>query len=451
MFWARSLLMFLLLSSCSPGHRTAMPDLKHAETSFKEEPRNPVRIKKVRGFITTEDGLSKIADRQIRISMNAELSLKEFFQLLVYQGINVVTRFTEDPPPGKKGEKKKEVRGIVKDKIFIADYSGSLKRLLKRVQVSSGLFYDYSDSVLIVKETSPVYVKVVMPGIQDELIRLLESYGIENAFYDRLSNRIVFESDYFKYSKLRDYFMNNNYLTLVNFDVLVLESESEKTRDRGIDWTKFSLVLDEVMRKKARLNIDSAAGDGSYSFTFDGDVLSLGGFYHNLQELHDFRIVQSARISSLNGKACVLDVSEKVPYVSEVTLGSLNDNSDNVVQGYTFGTAVSGLVITLKPNVADDFITLDFRAEIQNIAEYVKVGTENQFQQPVVSVRNIDNDIIITPGRIQLVGGLKYTKGDIRRSGLVDVSEKLGLRSRSDREFTLSVLLRSEIIKYVFI
>lgn len=427
-----------------------MPDLWRSEKDFNQLKQAPVRVKKVRGFITTEDGLSKIADRPVSITMDTQLSLNEFFQLLVYQGINVVTRFSEQPEPKKDTNKKdKQHKPLIKDKIYISKYTGSLKKLLKRVQLSAGLFYDYSDSVLIVKETNPVYVKVIMPGIEDELIKLLESYGINNAFYDRLSNRIVFESDYFKYSKLKDYFKNNSYLTLVNFDVLVLESESEKIKNHGIDWSKFSLVLDEILNRKAILNLKSPAGDGSYSLSFDWGPLAVDGFYHNLQQLHDFKIIQSARISSLNGSECVLDVSEKVPYVSEVTLGSLNDNS--LVQGFKFDTAVNGLVITLKPSVVNDFITLKFNAEIQNISEFIKVGTESQFQQPVLSVRNINNDLIITPGAVQLVGGLKYKKGDTRSSGLIDVSQKLGLRSGLDREFTLSVLLRSEIIKYVFI
>ena len=429
-----------------------MPDLWQSEESFKQLQQNPVRVKKVRGFITTEDGLSKIADRQVSISMDSELSLSEFFQLLVYQGINVVTRFSEQPDPQKDANSKdRKQQSIIKDKIYISKYEGSLKRLLKRVQLSSGLFYDYSDSVLIVKEKNPVYVKVIMPGIQDELIQLLQSYGIDNAFYDQLSNRIVFESDYFKYSKLKDYFKNNNYLTLVNFDVLVLESESEKIKDHGVDWSKFSVVLNEVLNHNAALGIRSPAGDGSYSIDLSWGPLSVGSFYHNLQQLHEFKIVQSAQISSLNGSECVLDVSEKVPYVSEVTIGSLNDNSDNLVQGFKFDTAVNGLVITLKPSVVNDFITLKFNAEIQNVSEFIKVGTESQFQQPVLSVRNINNDLILTPGVVQLVGGLKYKKGDFRSSGLIDVSQKRGLWSNSDREFTLSVLLRSEIIKYVFI
>ncbi len=423
-----------------------------AERSFKYSKTEPVQIKKIKGFITTNDGLSQIADQTVTISMDSELSLADFFQLLVYQGINVVTRFTEQPEPQEETQKsKKDTPSVIKEKIYISKYEGSLKNLLKRVQLSSGLFYDYSDSVLIVKEKSPVYVKVIMPGIQDDLIKLLESYGIQNAYYDKLSNRIVFESDYFKYLKLQEYFKNNNYLTLVNFDVLVLESESEDIKDHGVDWSKFSAVLGEALDQKALIGLRSNAGDGTYSFSLDWGLLSLDGFYHNLQQLHEFKIVQSARISSLNGSECILDVSEKVPYVSEVTIGALNDNSDNLVQGFKFDSAVNGLVITLKPSVVNDFISLKFKAEIQNISEFIKVGTESQFQQPVLSVRNINNDLIITPGIVQLVGGLKYNKGDIRTSGLIDVSQKLGLRSVSDREFTLSVLLRSEIIKYVFI
>jgi hypothetical protein len=435
-----------------------MPDLKTSQNQFYRAS-EPIKIKKIRGFISTDDGLSKIADRQIEFKMDTQLTLKEFFEILVYQGVNIVTRLKDDVKPRdqdqdqakNKNKNKKKIKPVLKDKIFMAHYKGSLKKLLKRIQLSSGVFYDYSDSVLVVKETNPVYIKVIMPGMQDKLIDFLKSYGIENAFYDGLSNRIVFESDYFKYSKLREYFRNNNYLTLVNFDVLIVESEQETAQDFGVDWSTISLLVDNTLKGEAKIKIDGFTNDGSYSVDMGWDFISLSGFFKSIQKIQDFKILQLAKISSLNGGQCILDVSEKVPYVSEVTLGSLTDSSNSIVQGYKFATAVSGLVITLKPNVVDNFITLNFKAEIQNIPEFIEVGTDKKITQPVVSVRNIQNDLIIYPGRVQLVGGLQYSNGSIRKSGLIDVLDKLGLRSESGRRFNLNVFLRSEIIKYIFV
>ena len=449
----------LFIFSCAGKENYAMPDLKKEETNFKRvvPTTESVQVKKIRGFIFVEDGLNTMRDKTIEFKMDCPLTIPEFFEVMLYQGINVATRLTpkeeqnQNVTDQNKASKKEPVTEKKEDRIYINHYSGSLKRLLKRIQMSYGLFYDYADSMLIVKEISPVYVKVIMPGLEEQLIELIKSFGIDNAFYDSLSNRVIFESDYFRYAKIKDYFKNNNYLTLINFDVLVLESEIEKSKENGIDWSKFSFSLEQLMDNTANLAIDKAAGDGSYSFSFGWDILSASGFYANIQDFSELKIVQSARISSINGTECILDVSEKIPYVSEVNLSSLNDASDTVVQGYEFDTANSGIVLTLKPNVVDNFVTVSFKAEIQNITDFLEVGAENKYSQPVVSVRNINNDLILIPGRIQLVGGLKYKKGNNRKTGLIDVSEKLGLRSASEREFFLTVLLRSEIIKYVFV
>uniref|UniRef100_UPI0005514FDB hypothetical protein n=1 Tax=Desulfobacter vibrioformis TaxID=34031 RepID=UPI0005514FDB len=326
-------------------------------------------------------------------------------------------------------------------------YHGTLKTLLQSLQISHGLFFKYKSGVLIIRKTSPAYVKVLMPGTQENLIKLLSSFGVQESFYDELSSRIVFNTDYYTYLTIYDYFKNNPYLTLVVFDIMILESQDSHKYKHGIDWSQLTASLTDLYEDPLKFNVTGS--DDGFSLNLGGGHLSLQSVVESLDELKDFTVLQSARISVMNGSTAELDVSEKIPYVKEITVSSIDGATDTVAQGYEFDTVSSGLILKLKPSVSGNIISTQFTGNIQSLIEFLEVGTEpNLVRQPQISIRKIDNQIVFRAGETTLIGGLKYNKGSVLRSSLSWL--KTGLDNQETTQFSVSILINSEVIRYVF-
>jgi hypothetical protein len=326
-------------------------------------------------------------------------------------------------------------------------YHGTLKNLLQSLQISHGLFFKYRQGVLIVRRTSPAYVKVLMPGTQENLMKLLNSFGVQESFYDELSSRIVFNTDYYTYLTIYDYFKNNPYLTLVVFDIMILESQDSNKYKHGIDWSQLTANLSKLYDNSFDFSVTGS--DDVFSLNLGAGHLSLQSVVESLDELKNFTVLQSARLSVVNGSTVELDVSEKIPYVKEITVSSIDDSSDTVAQGYEFGNVSSGLILTLKPSVSGNIISTRFSGEIQSLIEFLEVGTQpNLVRQPQMSIRKIDNQIVFRAGETTLIGGLKYNKGSVSRSSLSWL--KAGLDNQETMQFSVSILINSEVIRYVF-
>ncbi|WP_321414767.1 hypothetical protein [uncultured Desulfobacter sp.] len=417
--------------------------------------RNTSTVKEVvvKDFIKFDDDLDKIPDDiKVSINLTAPVPLCDFFQILIDQGINIVAdigcyieQTTETKDAVNPGTGDKETPRL--QTVSMPAYHGTLKTLLQSLQISHGLFFKYKQGVLIIRKTSPAYVKVLMPGTQENLIKLLNSFGVQDSFYDELSSRIVFNTDYYTYLTVYDYFKNNPYLTLVVFDIMILEAQDSHTYKHGIDWSQLAASLTDLYEDPLKFSVTGS--DDGFALNLGAGHLSLQSVVESLDELKDFTVLQSARISVMNGSTAELDVSEKIPYVKEITVSSIDGATDTVAQGYEFDTVSSGLILKLKPSVSGNIISTQFTGNIQSLIEFLEVGTEpNLVRQPQISIRKIDNQIVFRAGETTLIGGLKYNKGSVSRSSLSWL--KMGLDNQETTQFSVSILINSEVIRYVF-
>jgi type II secretory pathway component GspD/PulD (secretin) len=236
--------------------------------------------------------------------------------------------------------------------------------------------------------------------------------------------------------------------SLAVFDVMILESETDRNFDTGFDFERLAAMLTENTETTA--NIELTGSSNGFALSLQGNNISFDSVLRNLRKIQNFSILQSARVSTLNGFLSKIDVSEKIPYVSKVELTTLN-NSEDLIQSYSFDRASSGLIVTLKPSIIDNLISLDFNCTISNVTNFLEVGTKEQtISQPIYTERNLLNQLIFPPGQTVLVGGLRYQKNNNLRSELL-IKPDFGYTSETDKTFTVSVLIRAEIVKYLFI
>jgi hypothetical protein len=441
----------IFLTGCSHFNRPEYEEIKNS-TPFQIKKVNPVKTVFVKDFIIPSTNLDNLPDKKISISLNKPVKISDFFQMLVAQGVNIICKF-ENLQEENFNQNSNENNNFKKNKndkseIFISVpyFEGSLKSLLLSLQKTHGLFFYYSDNVLSVRETAPVYVKVLMPGMEENIVQLLkESFKISDTYFDSVSGRVVFTTDYFTYQKVSEYFKNNKYLTLLFFDVMILEKEDKTEFKKGFDWSNFSATLNNL---KNVFSSNLSSSGGLFNLIVKDDNYNFDVIYNNLVELSKFSILQSARLSVLNGGSCKLDVTEKIPYISKISVSSLNDNTTS--QNYDFSSVNSGLVIDMQPQINQDLIALKFSADIQNVVDFLEVGTTNNLvSQPVVSVRNIKNLVLFRPGDLTLIGGLKYNKVS-KSDKFLTFRKGNGVMSDNKRTFILSILIRSEIVRYQF-
>ena len=429
---------FILLISiffiCSCSAKKPIDNVRIQESKpFNNEKIHAVMDIKVKDFLKLDYRTDKIPEGlPVTLNLLQPVTLNEFFQFLIAQGISIVADLQE------QGEKL----------ISVPNYNGELKDLLKTVQNSHGLFFDYKNNILTVKTKSPVYVKVMMPGTDQELISLLASFGVEKSYYDKLSSRIVFVSDYFTYKKIDDYFKNNAYLTLVLLDVMILEKQQESELSHGVDWSQLSLALSDTASNGLSTAI-AGSTSGLFNIELNADFLSLTSVVRSLDELKTFDVAQSARLSALNGSSCTLDASEKIPYVKSIEIQPV-EGTDKTTTGYEFGEISSGLVLNIVPSVVDNIVSLNFKADIQSVNDFLEVGSEgNLVSQPVTTTRNIQNQVISKAGQITLIGGLKYKKTGFTKSSL-SWSES-GFKTKEAKNFLVSIIIKSQVVRYVFV
>jgi len=388
----------------------------------------------IENFLVVRDDLLLVPDFKIKIDLAEALPVFDFFKYLSVQKINII--YNSDL------EKESDLT------IALLSFSGTLRELLQALRHTYGFFYTYNDNVLVVKMTSPVFVKVLMPGMEKSIKDLLFAYGIPDSFYDFISGRVVFQTDYFRYKKIHDYFLNNSYLSLVTLDVLILETEVSESESQGVDWSKLSFLLTESLSSVVTAGSLKPAHDG-FILQFADKNVSFDTVLKNIKKKMDFKVVHSARVSMLNGSDYVLDVSDKIPYVSEMSFASLSDRSENLSQNFKFANVSSGLVLNLQPFVNDNLIFLKCAAHMQTLVDFLKVGSgASTVSQPVISTRNIENNVLLVPGQVCLVGGLKYAKMINAKAGL---SFLAGFASQEYRNFALTFLIRPELKQYIFI
>lgn len=425
-----SYILLILFYGCVTTGKSHDPITKSDPFPIKKSA--AVKTINIKNFIELGLDVDKIpSGHPLVIDLIKPVTLAEFFQFVSLQDVTIISNI---------GEKAAET-------ISIPQFAGELKDLLKQVQMSHGLFFHYESGVLSVRNTSPVFVKVMIPETQSTLTELLKALGVENSYYDKFSSRIVFESDYYKYRKIADYFKTNDYLSLCNFDVVILERQDDKTFKSGVDWSALAVSISETLSNPVSLDVSGSA-DGAFKFTFGSENLTLQSVISSLNDFSNFDVLQSARISSVNGFPCTLDVSQKIPYVSEIKFTSLGDNSQ-VVQGYEFDKVSSGLLLSLLPSVVDNIININFNAQIQSVNEFLELITNGEkISQPVVNTRSVKNTVVLRPGQTALIGGLKYKKHGFKRSSLS--WSDWGLTTKESDNFTLSILIRVQVVKYEF-
>ncbi len=415
--------VLILLTGCAQTDKIKIP---------KDNPYRPMAYTAkeidIDSVVSNDDQLTNIPDKEINLSLIKTVTLQQLFEILNDNGVNIISNIQSERL------------------VTLPYFKGDVKEFLSSLQKSHGLFYQVHGKTVIITEKQPVYITVMFPGIHEHLIETLKAIGIENPYYDVSSSKIAFVTDFKTYSKVKSYFLKNGLVTLCYMDITVIENAIAENESFGIDWKQLALSVSQTVGSTEAVLKSLAAG--GYQLTFADDKFRFSTLFHSLSDKANLKVLQNARLSTVNGKLCILDVSEKIPYIEEITVGSLNQNSNNAVQGFKFSEVDSGIVLKLKPIVLNDLVSLEIESTIQTVIEFINVGNEDvQIKRPVTTVRNLKTDVAIKAGETALVGGLRYKRTVQSNEGLYRAM-KFGKRDVTLKTFDISILVRPTIVHY---
>ncbi|MCX6159722.1 MAG: hypothetical protein NTV87_00090 [Ignavibacteriae bacterium] len=438
------LMLFVVVSGCS------MPDyyMKKSKAAVignivKNE--SPIKTFEVKDCVSVVDDLDKLkgGTEKVDIKLNKGITIDDLIGLLTDHGISVVLKVQKTDEMGHRGGEK-EKKGVYIRPV----YQGTIVGLLRAVQDSVGVFYRVNNGTLTILDTSQVFIKIIYSGQVTQIEGVLKAFGVQGAKYDAIMNRVVFQSDYEMYRKVRDYFYSSP-LSVAEINIVVLENTVSKNSSIGIDWSQLAGVFDELSTVS---NYVKVLGGSSGAFTVSGNIgktVSMSGVLSSIETFKNFDIIQNCNLSVANGENGSIDVSQKYPYVSAISISSLSGNSTSTVQSTTFDSADAGLIISVSPIIDERLVSVNVQMKYQSIVEYMTVGTVGQMvSRPVVSTRNVKTIASLMAGDVISVGSLRYKESSSLSSGLFGMS-KVGLLTDSERWLEMTVLMGVTLKRYV--
>lgn len=144
--------------------------------------------------------------------------------------------------------------------------------------------------------------------------------------------------------------------------------------------------------------------NGSEGFTFGianpDNPQEKFGYIRALAGNGDVKVISSPQLLVTSHKEAVIQVGEKVPYISQGT--SDTSSSGTVLQNYDYED--TGVILTVTPQITStDLISLNIKQELSSV---VNTATTSGINSPTFSKRIVETDMTIANGRTMILGGL---------------------------------------------
>lgn len=341
--------------------------------------------------------------------------------------------------------------------LIVPRYKGSLKELFKMLQETYGFSYRKVGKNIIIQDDSQAVLKIpsVIAGNENQIKDMLSIFDVssDDIHIDYSRGVVIALITSKQYKKIKEYLQNNG-IYQYEVDIAIIEDEKGSGKTIGVDLGQLSAVIQNslyngvaaVTSLGSTLSL-TASGSNVASSAIVNGWLSLDAVIAAYGQIKEMRLDQRIRVGILAGSWAKMDLSRKVPYVSQITATS--GTTGSAATGYQFAEAQDGLIIEVNPSGDDKTINIDTSINYQQITEYMtlKVG-ENEIMRPVVQSRSYKAKNCMRPGEVTLIGSLRVNNIDNKSSGLVDVET---YRDRKTNYRDMSIFMGVSVVKYKMI
>jgi hypothetical protein len=400
-----------------------------------------VEIREVKDLIAIKDDIELIQDMDIDFRFYKGVTINDFCNALSY-GLPELGFMVDFISP--------------EDKYIIPGYKGKLKDLFKLLQEAYGFSYFVNGNNIIIKDNCQVILKVpsVISGKEKDIKDMMSIFNInaDDIHIDSIRGVVVAIMNAQQYKYLKKY-LHDYGIYQYQIDIAVIEDTSTKTKTVGVDLSRVGAAISNQMPVgtiKAIGNtlslLTSPSGVAAVTIGIN-NFLALDTVIAAYGSLNEIRLDQRIKMGVLSGSVAHVDLSRKIPYVSQIT--AVSGQTGGAQTGYTFDTAQDGLVIDIKPSGDDESINLSTSINYQQITSYLEVGVgEYKISRPIVQARSYKAEYCMRPGEVTLIGSLRIVNDELIQKGILDN------KTYSDKNMVvrdLSILMGVSVVKYKMI
>jgi len=378
------------------------------------------------------------------------------------------------------------------------NFKGNLQDLFALLSEVTGYLFVERKNTIIVKKDDVFNVMVPnYPEVINEIKDNLAAQGVESITYDELTSTITFRGSYMSTKKAEKYFeaVKEN-ASLVTMRIILMTVNLEQSSNFGVDWTKLAFG-GGMQKSESSLGSNSGSsssnddddddnnndddddddddndsffeggsintplkvpgmGDalGSFGTTgmsliWDSADFSLKTLVNMMETSGKTSLMQNVFIETLSGKEGKIEVLTKTPYISEVTVSSINE--DDTQQSATTEEADDGVTLTVKPYYQHKtrMLSMHLVVEVDGIEGFMTLSTgEISMKRPITSVRKIDTYLRMRADQIGLIGGLVYERKNGSTQGLPVDSYLTKTVAEDNSKKELVVIIKPTVIVF---
>lgn len=322
---------------------------------------------------------------------------------------------------------------LMKKKVMMPSFKGKLGELLELMAHTHNIDFTWRNGALNLSENS-IYV-VTLPQDEELLSSVktdIASYGATDIHTSLSSGTVFYRATPRSQENVSDYLsrvVNNS--SLITLQIMVLNVNLEQDRKQGFDWGNLQAQLGNIGAAVADAstggtlesivkNSASLSGQGLVFNKSAGDI-NLNGVFSLLSKYGNVKTTQDVSLKTLGGKKVSLQSVQKIPYVSDVNLSTLESGTSS--SGLETSTVDNGLTINFTPHYEADseLVSVEIDISLDTLLGFVNLSGGNQIgeiTQPRTQTQKFNNTVRVPAGKTVILGGVTYESLSDNRSSL---------------------------------
>lgn len=499
-----SLILFsaLLLSGCSSIKQIRKDDLPNQQELIRKVekllPAEPsiVRLQIPKDAFTVHEPKTVTNDRFISISMH-NVEIRDFMRALAAStGLNIVYDMPEKNPGtngsnqgGPQNQSQTQTDQVSsRSKMVSVSFNGKLSDLFKTLSASTGYFFSYDNGAIIMKERETF--SVLVPNYPD-LLKAVEinmvKLGAEGVGYDDISSSMSFRVDYAGYQRLKEYLVNlRDNVSLVTMRIVLMNVRLNSGSSMGIDWSQMAVGYQsqniqnlgfKQLAQSASNSSSSTSTTGTTTNTtsptnlfaegvgalfntsganlfMESSKFSLSALFSFMENFGKFNVMQNVFVETMSGKKGKIEIVTESPYVSEIGITALSNNSAATSATAKTTTAKAGVIMNITPyyNKKQQMLTIDLKVNVEGVNRYITLSAGSQlgsFMQPETTKKSVETFLRMKPEQVAIIGGMVYELNDDNVNGLPgDTYLTKNVVGKKEKE-ELVIIVKPTIIEFV--
>ncbi|MBT9175314.1 MAG: hypothetical protein DDT22_00989 [candidate division WS2 bacterium] len=429
--------ILFLFSSCSsvPKKKVSI-DLDNVKARYSLI--EPVRDVLLGGYpvIVYDDGL-RFLDKPVSVRLGFPVPLADFLNMLVAgQGYNLVIYGAEE---------------INRKSIYVSNFQGSLGSLLSDISKNYGLFIQFKNGTISVKQEDTFFVSLFRHfDIDKHIEKQITSLGGKQVSYDIHNQRLIFTSDKKVFNRINDYLRSlSKDFSFINLHLVLIDVEESRSKTHGINIYRsiFDLSLSQLALDAAGLRLKSSQ-DGSFSLLARDAGLSVDLFLYYLKQNASYRILQDIQIGMINTYSGKIESFQKIPYIDRVFLA---DTPVGARQGVDVKEVDAGSSVEISSTYDFDnnLLFISVNAVYRSFLRYISLTTgQVTFNRPLISKRLLNTHLVMSPYEMLVIGGVSSESETLAFDGIDSVN--IGTNKASDLKSRLVILIKPQVTRFVY-